>query len=476
MIDEHASSSTTDALAEDTGSNPLGKLEAYFGGGETDQVDNSTTESDDAAGDETKPAPDADAESTDDKKDDPEKEADKSDEDKDKADGKADEEKKTDPDSDDDEAEDFDALNKETPEYLDFGALKAKYPRNVSNDALQEMAKYGEAARKGAEAIDAIGGETFIPGMTTIAQALQTGNPRALFAGIAETASAEDALYVSLVQAPSLAQDENTAAFGTALLSIVDGALQERFGTTMNTERMAKLAAWDSAGWFEKIESWIETGYVEHDDLNTLLETTNNPALLAATNKIKELEGQLGTKDTKAKESTATKQAEAEKLFDKLAADEVGKTLTDIVWKNSTLRDIPSDTAETKAEKAFLRNVLTKDAVATFKESDRAKELINDYKSGKSTTAVFQKKFAEGINQAVLGVRENNAIASGLLAKIYGKSRNTQLANKGNPPDEQTDTNAGVKEPTKTTDFGGERPTADQIKKNLADRIAALPN
>lgn len=471
------------ALADNTeAGGPLDSLTAYFMGQSQDsgdQVDNSQSESDDqAAADDTAADQGDDQQTPDDNADDT---ADATGE----ADAKPDSSSTADEPAEATEAN-FDALTPKAIEYLDDAkALKAKFPRNSSNELLAEMAEYGAAAKKGQEVIQAIGGEEFVPGVSTIAKGLQAGNPRDVFTGIVETASAEelikvlgDAVYIGLVQAESMAQNPETEQFGKALTSIIDGALKEKFGPTMDVATMSKLALWHQAGWFEKIEKWTSEEYIPHDELTELLEVTNDPKLLEAQNKIKELEAQLGQTNTKAKESTPDNRTlEIDKSFSKLATDEIGKTLSDIVWKTSTLRDIPADTPETKEEKAFLRNLLKDEAMAAFQSGDLNAKLLEGFRAGKQTTAVFQKEFAEAIGKAVLATRQKTVIAERMLAKLYGKSRNTQLAGKNAQRTNQDDTDAReTYTPTQTTDFGGrEKLTGEQIRQNLIERIANLP-
>ena len=102
------------------------------------------------------------------------------------------------PEPDAEEA-DFDALEQKSIEFLDAAGLKAKFPRGYSNEFLAEAAKYSEAAKKGTEVIEAIGGEAFVPGMTTIATSLKDGNYRDALGGIAETVGPEGLVHTDAV-------------------------------------------------------------------------------------------------------------------------------------------------------------------------------------------------------------------------------------------------------------------------------------
>lgn len=480
MIDD-VSASAPEALADVSTGSPdaVDSLTAFFmAQEESGQVDNPDTAT---ASDEPVAAPEPATDDT--KPDEPEADAEKPAEDA-KEEAEAEPAEATTEDEAGDAA-DFDALTrKEGDEYLDTAeAIKAKYPRNTSKDVIEEMARYGAEAKRGHEVIEAIGGPEFIPGMTAIAKALQTGSPRDLFSGIIQTASAEelvkvlvDANHIALVQAEAMADNPETAEFGKALTAMIDGTLQERFGPNMSVAKMSKLALYDKAGWFDKIEEWAVAGYISHDDLESLIEVTNDPKLLEAQEKIKELEGQLGEKDMKATpQKPALALNEVDTAFGKLAADGIGKTLTEVVWKSSPLRDITTDTVETKEEKAFLRDRLLEDALGSFNASEQTRKLRTGYTTGKEDSAVFKRELTDAINKAVLGTREKTAVAERLLAKVYGNSRNGQLAKRnGNNQPRAEDVNTARATPTPTRDFGSEKLTRDQINKNLEESIAAL--
>ncbi len=258
--------------------------------------------------------------------------------------------------------------------------------------------------------------------------------------------------------------------FGNVLKTVVDSVLAEKFGNEMDVSRMSKLAAWDEAGWFEKIEKWTEEGYVSNDEINELLEVSNDPKLLATLKENKALKDQLSEKDTKAKDTATEKQAEVESSFDKLAGDSIDATLTDI-WRTSTLRDIASDTPEIKEEKAFLRSHLTEEAKAAFRTATDRSKLVDGFRSGQQNTAVYKTNLANAINSSVLATRKNTAIAERLFAKVYGKSPNSRLTPKTPEADNQQ---PSVLQPTTTQTFGGEKMTREQIKTSLAESIASM--
>jgi len=460
------------ALAEGNSSDPIGNLEAFFIAQDS-QVDNSdaevSTEEPAAQVDEAAEVPDdIDPEKADEPDDEP---------------AEIVEPPAKTPEPEAEEA-DFDALeNNKSTEFLDAAGLKAKFPRGYSNEFLAEAAKYSEAAKKGSEVIEAIGGEAFVPGMTTIATSLKDGNYRDALGGIAETVGPEglvhtiaETMRLGFVEADEMAASENPykSHFGKTMLAVVDSVIEQRFGPEMNIAKLTKLAQWEQAGWFDKIEKWAEESYVDHAELDELLETTNDPKLLALKQETKRLEAQLAEAKPKADASTAAKQLEIENSFNQMSDGKVDEVINDVVLKRSPLRDLPTDSAETKEEKALLRNQLTDDAKILLKSDPAYAKLLEGYKTGQSKTAVFQTQFTAAINKAVLGTREKTATAERIFAKLQGSTRNSQLAKKQNSRP-QIDPQAKRYQPTVTQDFGnGEKLTGEQIQKNLLDGIIAL--
>jgi len=460
------------ALADgNDSSDVMGSLEAFFIAQDS-QVDNSDAEvsTEEPAAQVDEPAEEADE--IDPEKDD--QEAEKP--------AEPIEQKPATPEPDAEEA-DFDALEQKSIEFLDAAGLKAKFPRGYSNEFLAEAAKYSEAAKKGTEVIEAIGGEAFVPGMTTIATSLKDGNYRDALGGIAETVGPEglvhtvaETMRLGFVEADEMAASENPlkAHFGKTMLAVVDSVIEQRFGPEMSIAKLEKLAQWDQAGWFDKIEKWAEESYVDHAELDELLETTNDPKLLELKQEKKRLEAQLAEAKPQADASTAAKQLEIENSFNEMSAGKVDEVMSDIVLKRSPLRDLPTDTAETKEEKALLRNQLTDDAKTLLRSDPAYAKLLEGYKTGQTKTAVFQSKFAEAINKAVLGTRAKTVTAERIFAKLQGSTRNSQLAKKQSTRP-QIDPQARRYEPTVTQNFGnGEKLTNDQIFKKLQDSIASM--
>lgn len=397
---------------------------------------------------------------------------------------------------------DFDALSSEPGEILDtFDAVKAKFPRNSPTELVKEMARYGEIAKRGQEVITAIGGEAFIPGMTKISESLRAGDPVQTFQNIGETAGLDqmvkmmgEAIYIGIAQNETMQANPQQKPLADALTGMIDFSLKERFGPEMSLEKMAKLADWDAAGWFDKIEKAVSEDYFDADEWRESLEASKNPTLLAAIKQTQELKRQLDEKKTKADTTSANaagNTAQVDSSFDTLATDSIGKAFNDVVLKNSVLRDTDTDTPEIKEEKALLRETLTTAAIANFRASDDYKKLVEDNRNGKRETAAFKSQLTTALNTSILGTQKQTATAERILAKNLGKTRNVNLGQKAKAASAATSaaatqggtsaqasqqtTNTGQQQPTETTDFSrGQKPTRDQIVKNLSDRLGEL--
>jgi hypothetical protein len=336
---------------------------------------------------------------------------------------------------------DFDALSSEPGEILDtFEAVKAKFPRNSPTELVKEMARYGEIAKKGQEVINAIGGEAFVPGMTKISESLRAGDPVQTFQNIGETAGLDqmvkmmgEAIYIGIAQHEIMQANPQQKPLSDALTGMIDFSLKERFGPEMSLDKMAKLADWDAAGWFDKIEKAVSEDYFDEAEWRESLEASKNPALLKTIKANQELKRQLEEKKSKADTpaNAAGNTAQVDSSFDTLATDSIGKTFGEVVLKNSILRDIDTDTPEIKEEKALLRNTLTTAAIAKFRASDEYKKLVEDNRNGKRDTAAFRDKLTTALNTAILETKTQTTTAERLLASKLGKTAKRQSRPEG---------------------------------------------
>ena len=479
MSDTTNASAQDGALAE-SGSDPvqptgMGRLEEYYQSLESDEFDNSTP-NDDAEGEQ--PAEPAEGE---------EEPAAPAEGDEAPADDQA----AADADALEEEAN-FKALEDDTPkEYLTTAdAIKEKFPRNSSNELVALTAEYGEKAQKHDELLTAIGGERFVPGMSKIAEALKENNPGGIFEGIVETSSVEglaevigQAIFMGAARSDHMmASDDPVAqALGKATKGMVEAAMAERFGTEVTLEQLDLAAKYIGAGWFEKIEKWTAENYIPKDELDELLESTTDPELAAIKAENKALKERLEGKDNEsAKADNAARALQVENSFDKLVNEQIESTLNDIIWKTSVVRDLASDSADLKADKALIRATLLEAAQTEFQRNQARRELLEGYGHGKANTAVYGTNLAKAIDKAILATKERTSQFERILARRAGAAPNSRLAR---PSQQQSGDNAGNTgdgngnsglTPTQTDTGQPRKLTTAEIQKNLEARIAAF--
>lgn len=455
------------ASASTTGLDPINAaLAAAFAGSETpEQVDNSSSE-------EAAPeAPEA------------EKPLAEAEEDKgtDKADGEEPPAAETPEAAADAEDEDdgFKALAGDEPkEYLtDPAELKAKFPRNSSNELIAQTAEYAAEAKEGHELKQALGGEHFIEPVKQIAQALQTGELGGLYDGVLAAKGSsgvlelfELTLGLGFVQAPNWSKNDQTKEFGASLAGVVDKALAARFGTGVTADKVQELARWEQLGWFEKIAEWTANNDVPYEEVEALLTATNDPKYAEILREKKELEAKLEANAAQEQSAATAEDSKIENVFGTTAEAQIEAVLNDVVWKNSVLKDNATDDADTKAAKAFFRPRLKADAVAAFVNSPSYKNLLNDYKAGKQGSAAFRTSMADAINAAILATKEPTSVAQKMLAKVYGQKRNTNLATKAS-----TQTTPPALTPTVPADNRpAEVKTSADVQKTLEEAFKAF--
>lgn len=464
-MDNETNAASATALAEnDGGSTAEDRLTAYFQAQdepEPSQVDNSDTddEADESTSDEQSGG------------DEP-AEGDADDQGGDQDEQESDEESETDESNDELPKASFGGK----PEFLDAAGLKAKYPRNSSNALIEEAASYSQLAKKGQEVIEAIGGEPFVPGMTTIANGMKSNDGGVILQGIQDAAGDEAVIdiigkvaYTGIVESVEMLKSDKPfeVEFGKGMLGVVEAALSERLGREVTMAKLDRFAQLEDAGWFEKVEEWTKAGYADIDEVNSLIDDTANPKLLAVLKENAELKSQQAKEKTTAQAQSAVQQREIENSFGKEVSEAITKSLNEVVWKTSALRDIDSDSDEIKADKAMLRQNLEQLANAAFNAADKRMSLLKDYRQGKGNTAVFKTALAEVIDAAILSTEANTAKAEQLIAKLYGKSPNAKLISKAKAA-------ANGQPPTQTKQFEKkDNASVADIDKAYADRFAA---
>lgn len=365
----------------------------------------------------------------------------------------------------------------ESREYLtDIDAFKAKYPRNVATEVVEEFVEISRIAQKGEELEKAIGGEHFREPVVKIATALQTGDPAGIYTGIVEAANSEtmlkvlgEAVYLSFVKGPEWADNPETEEFGKSLSMIADAAVQERYGSDITADKLGKLVEWDRLGWFDKIEEWTENKDIPYDEVNQLLEASNDPKYAELLKEKAELKRQLEAKATQDESAAIEADSKIETSFSATVNDGIEKVLKDVIWKTSVLRDIPTDTPELKEAKALFRSELIEAAAKAFNESESKSKLLTEFKHGRAATAQYKAAFTKAVEDAVVATKQQTAIKSNLLAKVYGTKRNSQIA----PPKPTTSQPAGLTPSTPTDFVPTEAKTREDVKKNLQDYFNA---
>ena len=370
---------------------------------------------------------------------------------------------------------DFKALEGDAREFLtDIDAFKAKYPRNVATEVVEEFVEISKIAQKGEELERRIGGEHFIEPVVQIAEALQKDDAVAVFSGIVNAPSAESfyglldhVMHMAFVESKEWADNPEVAGFAEVLDTIATKSLQGRFGANVTIDKLEKLAQWDELGWFEKIEEWTANKDIPYDEVTQLLEATNDPKYAELLQRAKTAESQLAAKATQDESAAVEADSKIDTAFGATVTGEIEKVLTDVIWKNSVLRDISSDTAELKEEKAYFRDRLTADAIKAFNDSDAREKLLTEYKNGRSTTAQYKKGLAEAITKAIQATEKETRLASRNIARSYGTKRNAQIM----PPVDKAATQPAGLKPSTPTDFAPTEAHLDRegVKKSFEE-------
>ena len=370
---------------------------------------------------------------------------------------------------------DFDALEKGSKEYLDADAIKAKFPRNASKDLIELAATYSADAEKGAKLVEALGGEHYVPHIEAIASGLQEGDFHKAMIGIAE-ATGEDGLlnllattlHLGIVGYKQLPDDYKP--FQERVEEITNAFIAQRFGQSATVENLEKMAAYAEQGWLEKISRWIENDHVDYDELEELLAVNKNPKLQAALKREAELKAALEEKKAAEQAKAAEKEQRFDDDFRETITGHISKTLDGTVWAKSPLRDLPTDTADIKAEKAIIRQALKQTTTEQFMRSPKYSELVKDYGRGKGHTAAYKKALVDEMNAAILKTRQSTATAERLVSRIYGTTRNGRIATQ-----KQQARTAAAGQPTVTeAGRGRQAMTPEEIRADLRKRIEAL--
>jgi len=178
-----------------------------------------------------------------------------------------------------------------------------------------------------------------------------------------------------------------------------------------------------------------------------------------------ELKKQLEAKATQDESAAVEADSKIEISFSATVNDGIEKVLKDVIWKNSVLRDISTDTPDMKETKAYFRESLAADAMKAFNSGDAKGKLLSEFKQGRAATTQYKTAFTKAVEDAVVATKKQTAITSNLLAKVYGTQRNSQIAPPKPPPTQP----AGLT-PSTPTDFAPtEARSRDDVKKNFEE-------
>lgn len=374
------------------------------------------------------------------------------------------------------ETADFAALENKpvevTPiEYPDVESLKAKYPRQ-SKDLIAEAAEFAGQAKKGNEFIQQIGGDEYIEPMAIIAQGLKESKPAQIFQGIVQIGNQNtlldvvgNAIHLAVNKAKGFQETEETKEFGEKLELVTNTILSEKFGEQVSLDKLESLVKYDQLGWVEAIERWKEAGYVDPDEFDEMLEADKEPAkfLTLKQQLQKESEAKLAA-EAKLNEVESTKLSQVEIDFDKTNTDSLESVLEGVVWKKSALKDLDTDPAELKEEKAAFRALLLKEAKEHFRSSPDRKELLNAFKRGEQNSPNYKQTLTSAVNSAILQTKEKTGFYERIIAKLYGNTRNGQIA-KSVKPSTPTQSNLQPSQPVRVEST--KIPTTQDIEKRL---------
>lgn len=327
----------------------------------------------------------------------------------------------------------FDAIDGEQ-KFLNVDEIREAFPRQ--RKGLYELtAKYSEGAKKYTEVEARLGGAEFVEPAAELTQALRDGDAFKALEVVGNKFGQDDllnvvgnAMYMAYEHKKSLT-DPKYAGFREGLDKLTNIAFQSEFGENVTPERVRELIAFDAIGAFEKLDKWVTSNEIDPDEWDELVTLKANPQLSNLAKENAELKRQLEAKKSEVK-AEPVKEPEIDNFFIKTVPDAMDKVLVGVVWKNSPLRDLPADTPEMKEKKELFREQLKDKAVIAFNRGEASARLKQGVKYGKQETATFKSDFSNAINAAILSTKPETAKYEGILAELYGKTRNAQLTAK----------------------------------------------
>lgn len=397
---------------------------------------------------------------------------------------------KPDADADDESENEYTVLT-----YPSEDELKAAWPRAVPLKVVKQAAAWAEEAKQGKDTVTALGGEHYIKPLTKMASALQDDNAppdafQPFFEGIIEAAGDSalmkvltQSIHMGFIQSPAWQANPETKAWGDELAGKVDAAMVDRFG--VNAETMSNLADWQSIGAIDGFAKWLGEEFKdedgEFDDLkfheasksfyNEIRGIRNNPKVKELTQKTLELERQLESREAEAKQ---VPEVDFDNSFGEYFGGVVDTVLPKVIFAGTPLADLATDTPEMKDRKAYFRDNIATKVRQSLDAGDR-KKLLDGYKQGKHSTAIYQTTLAKAMETAIGKADSDRKMAEKTIAELYGKTRNAELLKKQEESAKKGTEEAPLK-PTQPTEFAStDRPkTVKDVQKNLSDAFAAF--
>lgn len=330
-------------------------------------------------------------------------------------------------------------------EILSADELNEKF--NRAPIAIREYAlAASEEAKIGRELTQKLGGEFFIEPITEIAQGIQNGENLGIFQGILKAGGVDsfaemidDVMTLALIDTQKNEPTNDGERFMQARCKeITDQILQNRFGENASIERIEELLKYD------------RDGYLNADDVRKYYEEDgdgeNNPVIESLKQQVETLKGQLGEQTTSESEKQNAIERAANEKFTELSDQSLSKTMNDLVYQDSVIKPLETDSPEVKNAKETVKNLIDSFISNKFKTGSYG-DLKNSFKKGNQNTATFQSKFSEHLNSTVLEAKDLISGIEAMFAANISNSRNNQLLTKttpGNPeiPNVPTETTA----------------------------------
>lgn len=359
--------------------------------------------------------------------------------------------------------------------FLTAEEIETQFARSNTKGLRALAAKYSvaaqEATQKNDEILTQLGGEPFIAPLGKIASALHSedADPAAFqtfFEGIADAAGDKallkvlgQSIYMGFVQSEAWRNNPATKEFGQGLHSMIEDAVQQRFGVPL--DRLAKSAEWDKIGLPDKFQTWVERYGEDPDSLSDIwdefeetLQINNNPKLKALAEENAALKRQKEAEP----EVKSVVDTQVESRYNEYASLAVETVLDKVMWKDSPLKDLDTDTPEIKEYKGLFRTALANSTVQALQKNPARDRLLAGFREGKQQTAVYQTALTTALDEALKVTSKDQLTAEKILTALYGKTRNAKLVT---PPTTNGTTPPPPQAPTVPTNFA---PPAGQVK------------